>query len=163
MTSAATASVSQSPPKVRLASGSVGGSAYEVKAHREAPGGRSTRPCLSVFLDGAKGSISVGGTTCGPLTPFGSMFGVSTGEGKRRRTVWPMAYEPAVRRVKLGLLGHPDVVVPLTLLSWHKSRKAGLRRFRYGVLAISGPFCLTHTTTFDVHGGVIRDADEMIC
>ena len=159
----AAASVPQSPPKVRLVTGSVGGNAYEVKAHREAPGGRSTRPCLSVFLEGAKGSISVGGTSCGPLTPFGSMFGVSTGEGKRRRTVWPMAYEPAVRRVKLGLRGHRDVVVPLTLLSRYKSRKAGLRRFRYGVLAVSGPFCLAHTTTYDVHGRVLRDADEMIC
>lgn len=51
-------------------------------------------------------------------TPFGSMSGLTTGEGK------------------------------------------GGGRFG---LAVSGPFCLVRSTTYDANGRVNRDADEMIC
>lgn len=148
-------------PKVRLAKGSVGGATYEVTAHRKSRAAESTQPCISISLAGA--GENLGGTSCGLLASPGPMFGATIGEAKRQRTVWALAYEPMVRRVKFDLTGHEDVVVPLTLLSRHKSRKAGLRRFRYGVLAFRGQVCLVHSTTYDAQGRAVRDADEMIC
>ena len=155
-----------SVPEVQLKAGSIGSYHYTVKSHRGLGSTGSTQPCISNGFglgEGTQGRPTKL-TICGMLVPNGLVLAsAKKGGGRKEVTILTMVFERSVHQVHLSLSGQPDQNVSLKLLSTGKAKKAGLRRYRYAVLAFSGPYCLSHITGFNQRGAVVIDTTEMSC
>jgi hypothetical protein len=155
---------SPQPIQVLLGSGSVGGYQYRSLSHRGAGKSGSRRPCISDELSaGGRSGGASAITICGSLGPGLVLSSSKKRQGNVEVTLLSMLYRPNVRRLKLSFEDRSIEEVSLKLLSGSKARKIGTRRFRYVVLAISGTYCLSHITAFNLKGSIIRSTKEMTC
>jgi hypothetical protein len=137
-----------------------------------APAGRGEAPrppCIWIGLFGPSGrgdGLYHGseGDSCGrPVDETPVTQVVSTGSGKRERSVFAGAFSMSVRRIRLDLVHNGSMTLRARTLGKRRAQHAEVDPFSYVVKGFTGPFCLRRIVGLDATGRTVSDSGPMPC
>lgn len=133
---------------------------WGVRARRDRGREGGRRPCLLVTIlhrTPGFGTWESDDTTCGPLPRGGppELLTYSFDEEDRSATIFVLAFEPRVTRVKLDFAEEETAMIRLKTLNPRQQELSGLRPFRHATLGMKGAVCIQAAQGYNEDGAEI--------